>query len=134
LLPRRRQLRRFYFGDLGPGESTKRFLAAVSDVVAQRDQLLAQLPPHQVHAAGAAAATGDMGAEEDEARFAAENALGAADEALSAAEDALAAAKGAVTSAREPGAEADPQAAHHEEAPVPAAPMATPTSGGIQIR
>jgi CDP-glycerol:poly(glycerophosphate) glycerophosphotransferase len=135
LLPRRQELRRFYFGDLGPGESTERFLAAVGDVVAQRDELLAKLPPHEVHAAGAAAATGDMGAEEDEARFVAENALGAADEALSAAEDALAAAKDTVTTAREPApGPQSPHAYESDEAAVAAAPMATPTSGGIQIR
>ena len=62
---RRRQLRRFYFGDLAPGESTQRFLTAVGDVIAQRDALLAKLPPqHQVHTSGAAAATGDLGSED----------------------------------------------------------------------
>src|SRR4051794_22023946 len=66
LLPSRRELRRFYFGDLAPGESTERFLAAIGDVVVKRDELLAQLPVHHhVHAAGAAAAAGDMGTEED---------------------------------------------------------------------
>jgi hypothetical protein len=102
LLARRQEMRRFYFGDLGPGESTERFLAAIADVVAQRDDLVARLPlHHQVHAAGAAAATGDMGAEEDEPRFAADQALIAADDALTAAEDALAAAKEMVASAQD---------------------------------
>jgi hypothetical protein len=60
LLERRQQMRHFYFGDLAPGESTERFLAAVSEVIGRRDELLAKLPHHQVHAAGAAAAAGDM--------------------------------------------------------------------------
>jgi hypothetical protein len=65
LLPRRQDLRRFYFGDLGIGESTKRFLTAVSDVIEQRDQMVARLPQnHQAHTAGAAAAAGDMSDEE----------------------------------------------------------------------
>jgi len=60
----RESMRRFYFGDLGPGESTQRFLSAVSDVISERDKLLGRLPHHQSHASGAAAATGDMGAED----------------------------------------------------------------------
>ncbi len=101
MLARRQDMRRFYFGDLGPGESTERFLAAVGQVIAQRDDLLAQLPPHhQVHASGAAAATGDMG-EDDESRFAADSALIAADDALAAAEGALAAAKEVAASAHQ---------------------------------
>jgi hypothetical protein len=155
LLPHRQELRRFYFGDLAPGESTQRFLTAVGDVVAKRDELLAQLPHHQVHAAGAAAAAGDMGAEEDEARFVAENALAAADDALAAAEDALAAAN----QQHDPHHGTHPHGAHpheshqheshqhdghqHEpdrhESPHEAAPMAgpavvAPSPGGMQIR
>jgi hypothetical protein len=53
-------MRRFYFGDIAPGESTQRFLDAVSEVAAQRDALVARLPHRQTHASGAAAATGDM--------------------------------------------------------------------------
>jgi hypothetical protein len=36
----RERVRAFYFGDLGPGESTERFLAAVDDTVTARDSLL----------------------------------------------------------------------------------------------
>ena len=131
MLPRRQELRRFYFGDLAIGESTKRFLTAVGDVITQRDEMVARLPQHhQVHAAGAAAATGDMGAEEDEARFAAENALGAADDALSAAEDALAAAKDAVAAPPEP-APGNPTT---EGTSMAASPVPAPSTGGMQIR
>lgn len=35
----RESVRRHYFGDLAPGESTERFLAAIDDVVAVRDRL-----------------------------------------------------------------------------------------------
>jgi hypothetical protein len=66
LYEKRRQLRRFYFGDLAPGESTQRFLDAISEVIRQRDDLLAKLPHRHAHAAGAAAAAGDMSGEEDE--------------------------------------------------------------------
>lgn len=62
----RREMRRFYFGDLAPGESTQRFLDAVSDVVAERDALVARLSHPQAHAAGAAAAAGDMSGDEDD--------------------------------------------------------------------
>jgi hypothetical protein len=132
LLPRRQELRRFYFGDLGPGESTERFLAAIGEVVKQRDELLGRLPHHQVHAAGAAAATGDMGAEEDEARFAAENALAAADEALLAAEDALAAANQQHES--HPHHQHESLAEEPEGTPLSAAPAVAPAPGGMQIR
>jgi hypothetical protein len=132
LLPRRQELRRYYFGDLAPGESTERFLAAVSDVVATRDELLSQLPHHQVHAAGAAAATGDMGAEEDEARFAAENALAAADDALNAAEDALVAANQQHAS-RLP-EDKHREEPHHDGTPVVGPPVTAPSPGGMQIR
>jgi hypothetical protein len=58
----RARSRQFYFGDLAPGESTQRFLTAVADIVALRDELLAKLPPGHghAHATGAAAAVGDM--------------------------------------------------------------------------
>jgi hypothetical protein len=131
LLPRRQELRRFYFGDLAPGESTERFLAAVGDVVAQRDDLLSRLPHHQVHAAGAAAAAGDMGAEEDEARFAAENALAAADDALIAAEDALAAANQQQNGTHQHESLHD---GRHEGTPMTASPVVAPAPGGMQIR
>ncbi len=36
----REEARKFYFGDLAPGESTRRFLEAVDEVVARRDALL----------------------------------------------------------------------------------------------
>ncbi len=44
----REDARRFYFGDLQPGESTRRFLAAVEMVIERRDHLLAerQSAPH----------------------------------------------------------------------------------------
>ena len=38
--PSREDARRFYFGDLGPGESTKRFLEAVDELAVRRDALL----------------------------------------------------------------------------------------------
>jgi CDP-Glycerol:Poly(glycerophosphate) glycerophosphotransferase len=60
LLAARQKMRRFYFGDLAPGESTQRFLTAIDEVVEHRDKLLASLPHHQTHAAGAAAASGDF--------------------------------------------------------------------------
>jgi CDP-Glycerol:Poly(glycerophosphate) glycerophosphotransferase len=41
--PGREELRRHYFGDLLPGESTERFLAAVDDVIAARDRGLRRL-------------------------------------------------------------------------------------------
>lgn len=131
LLSRRRELRRFYFGDLAPGESTERFLAAISDVVAKRDELLGRLPQHDVHAAGAAAATGDMGAEEDEARFAGENTVLAADDARIAAEDALAAAN---QHQDEPHTEPHHPESQQEETPITGSPVAAPNSGGMQIR
>ncbi len=90
----RARTRHFYFGDLAPGESTQRFLNAVSDLLELRDDLIAKLPPGHghAHAAGAAAAAGDMS--DDEARSggpggavqAVENGLG---NALHAAEDAV---------------------------------------------
>ncbi len=141
LLPRRQELRRFYFGDLAPGESTKRFLAAIGDVVAKRDELLSQLPHHQVHAAGAAAATGDMGAEEDEARVTAENALIAADNAVIAAEDALAAATQQQESRHQEDRLAEDRLLedrlrgdHHQETPRTASPVDASSQGGMQIR
>ncbi|GLY28618.1 hypothetical protein Kisp02_19830 [Kineosporia sp. NBRC 101731] len=51
--------RRFYFGDIAPGESTQRFLDAVTKVAARRDEMVALLPHRQTHASAAAAATGD---------------------------------------------------------------------------
>jgi CDP-Glycerol:Poly(glycerophosphate) glycerophosphotransferase len=59
---RRAALRRFYFGDLAPGESTRRFLDAISEVIQQRDDRLATLTHGHAHppAAGAAAAAGDV--------------------------------------------------------------------------
>ena len=78
--------------------------------------------------------TGDLGGEEDEARFAAENAMDAADEALNAAEGALAAAKDAMAAAHEPGHEPHNAASSHDVASEPAGSIATPTPGGIQIR
>jgi CDP-Glycerol:Poly(glycerophosphate) glycerophosphotransferase len=38
----RAAMRRYYFGDLGPGESTERFLAAIDDAVITRDRLVAR--------------------------------------------------------------------------------------------
>ncbi|GAB3245316.1 CDP-glycerol glycerophosphotransferase family protein [Kineosporia babensis] len=52
-------MRRFYFGDIAPGESTQRFLDAVSEVAATRDKMIAKLPHRQTHASAAAAASGD---------------------------------------------------------------------------
>ncbi|GLY14687.1 glycosyl transferase [Kineosporia sp. NBRC 101677] len=52
-------MRRFYFGDIAPGESTQRFLDAVSEVAATRDAMIARLPHRQTHASAAAAASGD---------------------------------------------------------------------------
>jgi CDP-glycerol glycerophosphotransferase (TagB/SpsB family) len=69
----RQEMRRFYFGDLAPGESTQRFLDAVSDVVAERDALVARLSHPQAHAAGAAAAAGDMSGDDDYASGGREN-------------------------------------------------------------
>jgi CDP-glycerol glycerophosphotransferase (TagB/SpsB family) len=131
LLPRRQELRRFYFGDLAPGESTQRFLTAVGDVIAKRDDLLSKLPHHQVHAAGAAAATGDMGAEEDEARFAAENALAAADDALAAAEDALAQANQQHENQHH---ESQQHEHPHDETANTGTAVVAPSPGGMQIR
>jgi hypothetical protein len=152
MLSRRQELRRFYFGDLAPGESTERFLAAVGDVVAQRDELLNQLPHHQVHAAGAAAATGDMGAEEDEARFIAGDVKAAIEEVKAAADDALFAAEDALAAAHEQEShqqearqqDSHQQEAHRQEAPrhenpaeeasVTGTPVPAPSPGGMQIR
>jgi hypothetical protein len=143
LLSRRRELRRYYFGDLAPGESTRQFLAAVSDAVAQRDDLLARLPHHQLHAAGAAAATGDMGTEEDETRFQSDDAVSAGDEALTAAQDALAAAKGAVAHAKGAVAHAKGTVAQAGDTTAQpsrprtqrtGAPAIAPSPGGFQIR
>jgi CDP-glycerol glycerophosphotransferase (TagB/SpsB family) len=39
----REDMRRFYFGDLAPGESTQRFIAAIGDTVATRDRQLGRL-------------------------------------------------------------------------------------------
>jgi hypothetical protein len=39
----REAVREFYFGDLGPGESTERFLAAVDEALATRDRLVDSL-------------------------------------------------------------------------------------------
>jgi choline kinase len=40
----RETIRRYYFGDLAPGESTRRFLAAVDETLATRDQLVGCAP------------------------------------------------------------------------------------------
>jgi hypothetical protein len=37
----REEVRQFYFGDLAPGESTRRFLDTIDDFISQRDELLA---------------------------------------------------------------------------------------------
>ena len=55
LRPERERMRRLYFGDLAPGESTRRFLDAIGEVIAERDRLLGRLPRAHVDAAGAAA-------------------------------------------------------------------------------
>ena len=90
LLDSRERMRHFYFGDLAPGESTERFLASISEVVEQRDRFVRKMVhPHQ--GASAAAASGDMGGDDD--GFVAEDARAVADDALHAAEDALTAAK-----------------------------------------
>jgi hypothetical protein len=39
----REAVREFYVGDLGPGESTERFLAAVDEALATRDRLVDSL-------------------------------------------------------------------------------------------
>jgi hypothetical protein len=39
----REAMRRFYFGDLAPGESTQRFIAAIADTAAARDRQLGRL-------------------------------------------------------------------------------------------
>ncbi|MDP9825552.1 CDP-glycerol glycerophosphotransferase family protein [Kineosporia succinea] len=58
-LAERIAMRRFYFGDIAPGESTQRFLDAVTEVAAQRDEMVALLPNRQTHPSAAAAASGD---------------------------------------------------------------------------
>jgi hypothetical protein len=141
LRPRREELRRFYFGDLAPGESTQRFLTAVGDVITKRDELLSRLPQHHaVHAAGAAAAAGDMGAEEDEARFAAEDALHAAGTALAAAEEALESMPDPIDP--DP-IDPDPidqesmdldSGSHTAETSLAGSPVTAPSAGGMQIR
>jgi hypothetical protein len=53
----REEARRFYFGDLAPGESTKRFLDTIDRLAARRDELLAaerKEPRPDVDAVGAA--------------------------------------------------------------------------------
>lgn len=42
-LAERETMRKFYFGELAPGESTERFFAAIGDAVATRDRQLARL-------------------------------------------------------------------------------------------
>lgn len=44
LRPQRLRMRDYYFGGLEVGESTKSFLAAVGDAIAERDRLIQQLP------------------------------------------------------------------------------------------
>ena len=39
----RETMRKYYFGDLAPGESTERFVAAIGDAIATRDHLLNQV-------------------------------------------------------------------------------------------
>jgi CDP-Glycerol:Poly(glycerophosphate) glycerophosphotransferase len=126
LRPRREELRRFYFGDLAPGESTRQFLAAIGEVVRQRDDLLARLPHHAWHAAGAAAAVGDMGAEEDEARFAPADESTAPEEA----ETSVAEAPGAVA----PEAEPAPVTASAAEPASDVPSDARADTGGLQVR
>ena len=78
---------------------------------------------------------GDMGAEEDEARFAAENALAAADDALLAAEDALVAAQQHEVHHHQIHQQ---YGIHHQhESHLPGMmidPVSTPSAGGMQIR
>jgi hypothetical protein len=136
LAPQRQEMRRYYFGDIAPGESTQRFLTAVGDVIVARDEMLARLPHHQLHASGAAAATGDM-SDDDETRFLSDQALLAADEALTAAEDALAAAEESLPP--EPAADLPPgeQPERHEmvqEAQSPMTTVALPSPGGMHTR
>jgi hypothetical protein len=100
-LSQRQDLRRFYFGDLAPGESTQRFLSAIESVMAQRDELIGRLRPHQMHAAGAAAAAGDLGVEEDDPRFVEGYPPPMADQALTEAQDALTEAEDALTEAHD---------------------------------
>lgn len=84
----RERMRHFYFGDLAPGESTERFLSAITEVVDQRDKFVQQMVhPHQ--GASAAAASGEMAGDDDEARYVADEALHAAEDALTAAKDYL---------------------------------------------
>jgi CDP-glycerol glycerophosphotransferase (TagB/SpsB family) len=59
----RLRVRADYFGDLAPGDSTRAFTAAVSDLVRERDSLLDEsgvLPP-QVPGEPLATAAGDLG-------------------------------------------------------------------------
>jgi hypothetical protein len=44
LAEHRRRMRRFYFGDLAAGESTRRFLAAAATVIADRNRMIDSLP------------------------------------------------------------------------------------------
>jgi hypothetical protein len=39
----RETMRKFYFGELAPGESTERFIAAIGDAVSTRDRQLSRL-------------------------------------------------------------------------------------------
>jgi hypothetical protein len=138
-LEHRQRLRRFYFGDLAPGESTQRFLAAVGEVVAQRDELLAKLPHHQVHASGAAAATGDMGgSDDDEALANAELAnVDLADPGV-VTETEVVTETDVVTETGVPdGVPAEEPSQPHEmvaEAPSSLTPVTLPTPGGMRTR
>ncbi|MFI7588597.1 CDP-glycerol glycerophosphotransferase family protein [Spongisporangium articulatum] len=78
-LSSRQELRQFYFGDLAPGESTERFLAAVSEVIAQRDRLI-QGMAHPHGGSSAAAAAGDLGDDDSPASFQGHGALASAGE------------------------------------------------------
>lgn len=103
LLADRDRMRQFYFGDLAPGESTERFLTAISEVIEQRDMFV-QMMAHPHQGASAAAASGEMAGDDDEARYVQDHARAVADEALHAAEDALHAAKDYLTAHESAGA------------------------------
>jgi hypothetical protein len=60
--PGREALRRHYFGDLLPGESTERFLAAVGEVIDVRDRGLRRLAARQLEQVPAYAGTEASGA------------------------------------------------------------------------
>lgn len=63
LAAERVRLRGLYFGDLAPGESTRRFMEAIDAVVAERDALLAARPQHHVGPAEAMGGSDDEGSQ-----------------------------------------------------------------------